>query len=111
MPPLAVVGVTAAHGDWDGSLGALVLFLTNVLAILGVGIALFSAVRLPHQHHSDPRFHSRPVLATRRGGRRRDHRRAQRHDLANGAAGVVPAGTDVVVNRVAGSRHAIGAVQ
>jgi hypothetical protein len=40
VPPLAVVGVTAAGGDLDGALGALLLYLTNVLAIIVVGIVL-----------------------------------------------------------------------
>lgn len=41
VPPLAVVGVTAVHGDWDGALGALLLFATNVLAIIVVCALLF----------------------------------------------------------------------
>lgn len=45
VPPLAVVGVTAVGGDWSGALGALVLFLTNMLAIIVVGTLVFSALR------------------------------------------------------------------
>lgn len=44
VPPLCVVGVTAVDGDWAGSLGALLLFATNVLAMIVVGIALFSGL-------------------------------------------------------------------
>lgn len=46
VPPLAVVGVTAVAGDWSGALGALLLFLTNALAIIVVGVALLGALRL-----------------------------------------------------------------
>ena len=45
VPPLAVIGVTAAAGDSSGALGALLLFLTNVLAIIVAGVLLFSAIR------------------------------------------------------------------
>ena len=44
VPPLCVVGVTAVEGDWAGSVGALLLFATNVLAMIVVGIALFSGL-------------------------------------------------------------------
>ena len=37
VPPLCVVGVTAVAGDWVGSAGALLLFLTNVLAMIVLG--------------------------------------------------------------------------
>jgi uncharacterized hydrophobic protein (TIGR00271 family) len=50
VPPLAVVGVTMSAGDWSGSFGALLLFLTNVLAIIVTCAALFAALgyqRLP----------------------------------------------------------------
>jgi uncharacterized hydrophobic protein (TIGR00271 family) len=63
VPPLAVVGITAVAGDWSGSLGALVLFLTNVLAIVVVGAALFSVLRVHHGHSRDPAFRSRPVYS------------------------------------------------
>jgi uncharacterized hydrophobic protein (TIGR00271 family) len=34
VPPLATVGITAGLGEWDLSLGALLLFLTNLVAIV-----------------------------------------------------------------------------
>ena len=37
VPPLCVVGVGLAEGQWDASLGALVLFMTNFLSILLAG--------------------------------------------------------------------------
>jgi uncharacterized hydrophobic protein (TIGR00271 family) len=63
VPPLAVVGVTGATADFDGALGALLLFLTNVLAILVAGIAVFGAMSVRPGGDSDPRFHRRPILA------------------------------------------------
>ncbi len=41
VPPLAVVGITAAHGAWEMSAGTLLLFVTNMVAILLVGGAVF----------------------------------------------------------------------
>lgn len=46
VPPLAVVGVAAQARDWDGALGALLLFTTNMLAIIVVGILIFSGLQL-----------------------------------------------------------------
>lgn len=43
VPPLAVVGVTAQVGATTESLGALVLFGTNALAIVGMGALTFIA--------------------------------------------------------------------
>jgi uncharacterized hydrophobic protein (TIGR00271 family) len=63
VPPLAVVGVVAVDGDWSGALGALVLFLTNVLAIVVVGAVLFSAMRVHHGRQVEPAFRSRPVYS------------------------------------------------
>ncbi len=63
VPPLAVVGVTAVDGDWDGAVGALLLFLTNVLAIVVVGALLFGAMLAGHGLSADPGFRRRPVYA------------------------------------------------
>ena len=46
VPPLAVVGITAAEGAWDDALGALLLFTTNVLAIIVAGSLLYSLLKL-----------------------------------------------------------------
>ncbi len=56
VPPLAVVGVTADAGDWGGAVGALLLFITNVLAIMVLGVGVFSAVRLRHQGIAEHRL-------------------------------------------------------
>lgn len=41
VPPLSVVGIALAQGRWDAALGAFLLFLTNFLAILLAGGAVF----------------------------------------------------------------------
>jgi uncharacterized membrane protein len=42
-PPLAIVGVTAAHGQGSLALGALLLFVTNLVALVAVGTLVFAA--------------------------------------------------------------------
>jgi uncharacterized membrane protein len=52
VPPLAVVGLTLQSGSVGQCLGALLLFATNVVAILASGIvvvALYRAGRVPGQ--------------------------------------------------------------
>lgn len=63
VPPLAVVGVAAVAADWSGALGAFLLFVTNVLAIVVAGVLLFSALRVTKNRRVDPAFHARPVYA------------------------------------------------
>jgi uncharacterized hydrophobic protein (TIGR00271 family) len=63
VPPLAVVGVTGTEGDWDSAWGALLLFLTNVLAIVVLGTAVFGALRVRYGRSRDPAFRSRPVYS------------------------------------------------
>ncbi|GAA4606067.1 putative hydrophobic protein (TIGR00271 family) [Actinoplanes octamycinicus] len=46
VPPLAVVGLTAESGAYGESLGALLLFGTNVAAIIATGTAIMLAARL-----------------------------------------------------------------
>lgn len=43
VPPLTVVGLTLEAGAWSQAWGALLLFVTNVAAILGVGIVVMAA--------------------------------------------------------------------
>lgn len=47
VPPLAVVGLTFEAGATDESQGALLLFLTNVAAILASGIVVMAIYRVP----------------------------------------------------------------
>jgi uncharacterized hydrophobic protein (TIGR00271 family) len=44
VPPLAVVGILLSDGDWSGALGALLLFTTNMLAIVVVCAGLFGVL-------------------------------------------------------------------
>jgi len=46
VPPLAVVGLTLEAGAGDQARGALLLFLTNVAAILVTGVAVMAAYRV-----------------------------------------------------------------
>ena len=46
VPPLVVVGLTLESGAPEEALGALLLFLTNVSAILGSGLAVMAAYRV-----------------------------------------------------------------
>jgi uncharacterized hydrophobic protein (TIGR00271 family) len=48
VPPLAVVGLTLEAGATDQARGALLLFLTNVAAILVTGVAVMAAYRVHH---------------------------------------------------------------
>lgn len=63
VPPLSVVGVTAEAGDWSDALGALILFLTNVLAMIVVGVALYSGLGVLRARRPDTTFRRRPVYA------------------------------------------------
>ena len=48
VPPLAVVGLTLESGAGDEAKGALLLFLTNVAAILVMGVAVMGIYRVRH---------------------------------------------------------------
>ena len=63
VPPLAVVGITAAGGAWDSALGALLLFTTNVLAIVVVGGVLYSLLGLLPEQPGAARMRRRPVYS------------------------------------------------
>ena len=63
VPPLAVVGLTLQAHEWSQAGGALLLFGTNVAAILGVGtiiMAIFGVHRMSPQYGStELRSHNR----------------------------------------------------
>lgn len=61
VPPLAVVGITLHESDWQGALGAFVLFATNVLAMIVVGAALFWGIGYVRGRELHPRRELRPV--------------------------------------------------
>ncbi|MCB0879879.1 MAG: DUF389 domain-containing protein, partial [Thermoleophilia bacterium] len=46
VPPLAVVGICVANEAWSSAFGALVLFGTNVMAIVLASLLVFGAARL-----------------------------------------------------------------
>lgn len=161
VPPLAVVGVTAVAGDWSGTLGALLLFLTNMLAIIVVGVALFSGLAMRRGRgpvrgirpayavvavasavvvaglavttHRTVELSNWQSAASRIGsGWAEDHGErllttrfqggtlvlvvegtsdgSQDRSLPGLLTGAVPGGTPIVVNRIAGSRDAVGDV-
>ena len=65
VPPLAVVGLTLESGAPHQALGALLLFTTNVAAILASGIvvmALYRTHRVSDQAQA-PAFHRRGAIA------------------------------------------------
>jgi uncharacterized hydrophobic protein (TIGR00271 family) len=63
VPPLAVVGITASGGEWDDALGALLLFATNVLAMIVLGGLLYSLLGLLPAQPGAPRMRHRPVYS------------------------------------------------
>lgn len=62
VPPLTVVGITAVGGEWDDALGALLLFTTNVLAIIVLGAVLYSLLGLLPRRPGTPPLR-RPVYS------------------------------------------------
>jgi len=55
VPPLAVVGLTLEAGRVDQARGALLLFLTNVAAILLTGVIVMALYRVRRTALADPR--------------------------------------------------------
>jgi len=60
VPPLAVVGITAAAGDWGSAWGAFLLFASNVVAMIVAGTILLTA----YGYHRE----ARQTLGFRRRG-------------------------------------------
>jgi uncharacterized hydrophobic protein (TIGR00271 family) len=52
VPPLAVMGLTLEAGEASEAAGALLLFVTNVSAILAMGTLVMTIYRVPH--HAQP---------------------------------------------------------
>ena len=62
VPPLAVVGNHCGLGSYSLAFGALVLFLSNVIAILVAGVIVFSAAGYRQEAiEQDPRLRKRAV--------------------------------------------------
>ncbi len=54
VPPLAVVGLTMESGAFVEALGALLLFVTNVAAILATGVVVMALYRVHSEPDLDP---------------------------------------------------------
>ena len=54
VPPLGVVGVCAGQGLWDDALGAFVLFLSNVVALVIAGSIVFTMAGYARDPASSP---------------------------------------------------------
>lgn len=59
VPPLSVVGITAAAGDWGSALGAFLLFASNVVAMVLAGTILFTLYGYHREALGAPGFHKR----------------------------------------------------
>jgi uncharacterized hydrophobic protein (TIGR00271 family) len=56
VPPLAVVGITAADGEWNNALGAFVLFAANVVAVLIAGTIVLTLCGYGRRAQAVPGF-------------------------------------------------------
>jgi uncharacterized hydrophobic protein (TIGR00271 family) len=63
VPPLAVVGITAAAGDWASAWGAFLLFASNVVAMIVAGTILLTLYGYHHEAQRTPGFRKRPAYA------------------------------------------------
>ena len=80
VPPLGVVGVCAGQGLWSDALGALILFLSNVVALVIAGTIVFTMGGYARDPGSSPGRQSSPRLHDRHGARDH-HRRAARREF------------------------------
>ena len=65
VPPLVIVGLTIESGAYGNALGSMILFLTNVVAIIGTGImvmAVYGASRLASPPASTQRVRRRGAV-------------------------------------------------
>lgn len=63
VPPLGVVGVCAGQGQWPAALGALVLFLSNVFALVIAGSIVFTMAGYARDPGSSPTANRRRAYA------------------------------------------------
>ena len=61
VPPLAVVGITAAAGRWSDAWGAFLLFASNVVAMVIAGTVLFTVYGYHREARASPSFRHRPA--------------------------------------------------
>jgi uncharacterized hydrophobic protein (TIGR00271 family) len=62
VPPLAVVGIVGAQGEWAAATGALLLFASNAISLIAVGMLVFSLFGFRHARMSTA-THRRQLLA------------------------------------------------
>ncbi len=62
VPPLAVVGVCAGESETEAALGALVLFLSNILALMLAGVLMFGLLGYTTEAMEKGRPHRRPYV-------------------------------------------------
>lgn len=68
VPPLTVVGISYSAGDWESGNGALLLFLTNALAIIIVGGLMFLVLGVaPIGRVTENQYRVRTAAATLAG--------------------------------------------
>ena len=63
VPPLAVVGITSAAGDWGSAWGAFLLFASNVVAMVVAGTILLTLYGYHREARQAPGFRKRPAYA------------------------------------------------
>ena len=63
VPPLGVVGVCAGVGEWDAAVGALWLFLSNVVALIIAGSVVFTLAGYAREPSSLPTARRRRAYA------------------------------------------------
>lgn len=63
VPPLGVAGVCAGEGEWGWALGAMLLFLSNVLALVIAGSIVFTAAGYAREPSSLPTAKRRRAYA------------------------------------------------
>jgi uncharacterized hydrophobic protein (TIGR00271 family) len=61
VPPLAVVGITAAAGEWGSAWGAFLLFASNVVAMVIAGTILFTVYGYHQEARAAPGFRMGPA--------------------------------------------------
>ncbi len=61
VPPLAVVGITSAAGDWSSAWGAFLLFASNVVAMIVAGTILLTLYGYHREAQQAPGFRKRPA--------------------------------------------------
>lgn len=93
VPPLSVVGLTLESGETDQALGALLLFTTNVSAILAMGLLVMTAYRV------------RVVAGQGDTGTRPVHRRRAAIAIVSGLA-IVSVPLAATSAKIAGSQRA-----